>query len=120
TNAMTRINFVRLIRSYRARLTVNNARTPAERAAPCYLENGTTHTCTAAMWDSVIADAGAGITSDHLLTTSTTTGPGNAWVAQYEAFGTWHQMPAFFIGMANGSGSSYDAWVQTSISARAT
>ena len=33
TNPMTRTNFVRLIRSYRARLTANNARTPAERAA---------------------------------------------------------------------------------------
>lgn len=115
----TRVNFVRLIRSYRARLTANNARTPTERAAPCFLAAGA-RTCVAGNWTQIIADATNGISSDHLITTSTTQGPLYGWVAQYGSFGTWHQMPAFIIGMANGSGSHYDAWVKTDISSRAT
>src|SRR5947208_3344650 len=88
--------FIRLIRSYRARLRANVARTPAERAA--------------ADWSAIIADAQNGITTDNIITTSTTAGPTNAWRNQYESYTTWHQMPAFIIGMADTSGS-YAAWI---------
>src|SRR4029453_128714 len=81
-----------LIRSYRARFRANVARTPAERAA--------------AGWDAIIADAQNGITADHVNVTNTTNGPFKAWVAQYESFALWHQMPAWIIGMGDVSGSS--------------
>jgi hypothetical protein len=94
--SFTATEFVKLIRTYRARIRANMARTPAERAA--------------VDWTSVIADAQAGITSDNIITTSTTSGPGNSWRVQYESFTTWHQMPPFIIGMADTSGS-YAAWI---------
>lgn len=94
--SFTAAEFVKLIRSYRARIRANMARTPAERAA--------------ADWDAIIADAQNGITSDHLITTSTTVGPGNSWRQQFISFSTWHQMPPFFIGMADTSGA-YASWI---------
>ena len=101
--------FVKLIRSYRARIRANIARTPAERAA--------------VDWTSVIADAQNGITSDELVTTSnsTTSGSGmiNSWRAQYDGAGLWHQMPPFIIGMADTSGA-YNAWLSTPLTSRGT
>ncbi len=94
--SFTKVEFTKLIRSYRARFRANIARTPAERAA--------------VDWASLIADAQNGITTDHLITTSTTAGPGNSWRAQYETYGLWHQMPPFYIGMADTSGA-YAAWI---------
>jgi hypothetical protein len=88
-------NFSRLVRSYRARLRANVARTPAERRA--------------VNWAAVIQDAQQGITQDHLITTSALAGPSNIWVSQWAQFGTWHQMPLFVIGMADVSGG-YAAW----------
>lgn len=99
----TAAEFVKLIRSYRARLRANIARTPAERAA--------------VDWSKVIEDAQGGFTADHLITTSTTQGPGNSWRQQYNSFDTWHQMPAFIIGMADTSGS-YAAWIAQPVSER--
>ncbi len=96
-------NFVRFVRSYRARLRANMARTPAERKA--------------ADWTSIIADAQNGFTSDHLITTSTTVGPGNSWRSQFLSFSTWHQMPPFFIGMADTSGT-YAAWIAQPVGER--
>jgi hypothetical protein len=99
--------FVKLIRSYRARLRANVARTPAERAA--------------VNWALVIADAQAGITADHQVTTSnnTTSGTGvvNAWRAQWDGAGLWHQMPPFIIGMADVSGN-YQTWLSTPLTSR--
>ena len=96
-------DFARLIRSYRARLRANVARRPAERAA--------------ANWDAVIADAQNGITADHVNTTNTTNGPFRTWVAQYDTYGLWHQMPPFIIGMGDVSGS-YAAWIAQPLSSR--
>jgi len=95
--------FVKLIRSYRARLQAQVARTPAERAAR--------------NWTAIVADAAAGITSDHLITTSTTVGPDYGWRNNYDTYGLWHQMPPFYIGMADVSGR-YAAWIATPISDR--
>lgn len=101
--SFSKAEFVKLIRSYRARLRANLARTPAERAA--------------VNWDAVIADAEAGITADHQITTNTVTGPGNSWRSQYGVFALWHQMPPFYIGMADTSGS-YAAWLATPLGDR--
>jgi hypothetical protein len=101
--SFTAPEFIKLIRSYRARFRSSVARTPAERAA--------------ADWPSIIADAKAGITADHLNTTSTTAGPYYTWRQQYDAFTTWHQMPAWIIGMADVSGS-YAAWIAQPVGAR--
>lgn len=94
--SFTKAEFVKLIRTYRARIRANVARTPAERAA--------------VDWAAVVADAQNGITADHQITTNTVTGPGNSWRQQYTSGSTWHQMPPFFIGMADVSGS-YAAWI---------
>lgn len=102
-SSMTAADFARLIRSYRARLRANVARTPAERAA--------------VNWDAVIADVEAGITANHINITSTTTGPFRSWVDQYHTFGLWHQMPPWIIGMGDVSGS-YAAWIATPVSGR--
>jgi len=115
----TTANFISLVRSYRARFTAGNARTATERAAPCVFAAGA-RTCAAANWAFIVADAAAGITADHQNTTSTTSGPFNAWIDQYESFGTWSQMPGFIIGMAEPTvGGNYDTWVKTDIGARA-
>ena len=102
-NPLSATEFVRLVRSYRARFRANVARTPTERAA--------------VNWDQVIADAQNGITADHMNTTSTVSGPFRTWVAQYDTYGLWHQMPPFVIGMADVSGS-YAAWIATPIGDR--
>jgi hypothetical protein len=101
--SFTKVEFVKLVRSYRARIRANMARTPAERAA--------------VDWAAVVADAQGGITADHQITTNTVTGPVNGWRGQYLAFTTWHQMPPFFIGMADVSGA-YAAWIAQPISER--
>jgi hypothetical protein len=96
-------DFARIIRSYRARLRANVARTPAERAA--------------ANWDAIIADAQNGITADHVNTTNSTNGPFRTWVNQYESFALWHQMPPWIIGMGDVSGA-YATWIATPTSAK--
>ena len=68
-------------------------------------------------WDAVIADAEAGITADHEITTNTVTGPGNSWRSQYGVFALWHQMPPFYIGMADTTGN-YATWLATPIGDR--
>jgi hypothetical protein len=99
TRTMDAAEFVRFVRSHRARIRANVARTPAERAA--------------VDWTEVINDATAGFTADFEVITSpskadavTTAG----WKSQYNNFATWHQMAPFYIGMADNSGS-YAAWL---------
>jgi hypothetical protein len=99
----TKVEFSRLIKSYRARIRANVARTPTERAA--------------VNWAAVISDTREGITADHLITTNTVNGPTNAWRQQYESYTTWHQMPPFYIGMADVSGS-YAAWIAQPVGQR--
>ncbi|MES2177933.1 MAG: hypothetical protein V4550_08685 [Gemmatimonadota bacterium] len=101
--ALSQAEFIKVVRSYRARVRANIARTPAERAA--------------VNWASVIADAQGGITADMQITTGSVTGIGNSWRAQYDGAGLWHQMPPFVIGMADVSGS-YATWQATAIGAR--
>jgi hypothetical protein len=102
--ALTRDNFVRLARSYKARLRAGVARTPAARAA--------------VDWAAVIADATNGITADFTISLGGTTG----WSAAYDfnqmyVTGGWHAVPYFYYGMADVSGS-YDAWLATARDSR--
>src|SRR5439155_11461579 len=87
----TAAEFVKLVKSYRARIRAQVARDPAERAA--------------ADWAAIIADAQGGITADQQISTTTTNGLSGsfAWRSQYLSFTTWHQMPGFIIGMADTS-----------------
>jgi hypothetical protein len=100
----SRDDFVRLVRSYRARIRAGVARTPAERAA--------------VNWQAVIADATNGITADH----NVSLGAGSGWSAQYDAgqmyvLGGWHSVPMFYYGMADTSGG-YDNWLRTARDSR--
>jgi hypothetical protein len=97
-------NFIQLVRTFRARLRANVARTPEERAA--------------VNWDAVIADAQAGLPGDLILTTNSTNGPFNSWVDQFMSFTTWHQMTPFVIGMADGSDGAYQAWLELPLNNR--
>lgn len=97
--------FIRLIRSYRARLRANVARNPGERGA--------------VDWAAVIADAQNGITADHDNITNTTTGPFGTWRAQFHGWGLWHQMPPWVIGMADTTGA-YASWIAQPIDDRGT
>jgi hypothetical protein len=102
--AWTAAEFVKLVRSYRARIMANVARTPAERAAR--------------NWTAIMADAAAGITADHQIVTNTVTGPvPPEWRRYYSTYGLWHQMSPFYIGMADVSGS-YATWIATPLGAR--
>ena len=103
STSMTAANFVRLARSYKARLRATVARNPAERAA--------------VDWAAVIADAQNGITADHDNITNTTLGPFNSWVSQWHTFTTWHQMTPFVIGMADNTGA-YAAWTALPLAQR--
>jgi hypothetical protein len=110
---MTAANFVRLVRSYRARLRANLARTPAERAdigAGGLVD-----------WAAVIADAQDGIISDHLLTTNVTNGPSHGGGRSYmggAAAPILQQMAPLIIGMADNSGS-YAAYLAVPLAQRA-
>jgi len=91
--------FVKIIRSYKARYRAGNARTPAERAA--------------VNWAAVIADAQNGITANLDLRTATTTATlSNSWVSQWYSYTTWHQMVPFIIGMGDVSGA-YETYIAT-------
>jgi hypothetical protein len=96
---LTAANFVRLARSYKARLRAGVARTPAERAA--------------VDWNAVISDATNGISADFTINY----GAGSGWTVQFDASqmyvtGGWHSMPMYYYGMADVSGG-YDTWLAT-------
>ncbi len=95
TTSMTATEFVKLVRSWRARNRAGVARTPAERAA--------------VDWAAVIADAQAGITADHDNITATVGGPSDTWRNVFDGPGNYQTQPPFIIGMGDVSGS-YAAW----------
>jgi hypothetical protein len=97
-NPLSRDDFVRLVRSYKARFRAGVARTPAERAA--------------VGWAAVIADAENGIQSDFQIEMNSVAGWQMAWVGQHFVSANWHQMWQFMLGMADTSGA-YSAWLNT-------
>jgi hypothetical protein len=104
-NALSSANFVRLIRSYKARFRAAVARTPAERAA--------------ANWTLIAADAQNGITADFTINMDPSSGWDVIWPAQAFATGSasWTQMSQFILGMADSSGG-YDTWLGTPLASR--
>jgi len=90
--ALSRAEFIRLVRSYRARFRAGVARTPTERQA--------------VNWSAVIADAENGIAADFLVTVSAASG----WLGGAVGGTTAPSMVSFYYGMAETSGS-YDAWL---------
>ncbi|CAN5159991.1 hypothetical protein BH09GEM1_BH09GEM1_32030 [soil metagenome] len=103
TTTFDKVEFIKLARSYRARIRANVARTPAERAA--------------VDWTLVIADAQNGISANHDNITNTVSGPFNGVVDQIYSYGTWHQMSPFIIGMADTSGA-FASWIAKPLAAR--
>lgn len=96
--------FIRIVRSYKAKIRANVARTPAERAA--------------VNWAAVIADADAGITVDLAPQMDNTKAIDISWLAQHFASAAWHQMPQFFLLMADTS-ASYATFLATPNASRA-
>jgi hypothetical protein len=100
---LNQADYLRMVRSYRARVRAGVARTPAERAA--------------VDWAAIIADATNGIAVDF------TVGLGNSsgWSAQYTTSQMytkdWSQLPMYYYGMADVSGG-FDNWLATAPGAR--
>jgi hypothetical protein len=95
-SGMTRTDFIRLARSYRARVRAGVARTPSERAA--------------VNWAEVIADATNGLPNGLVLTLTASAGWDHAWISNQYRYGGWHNMSNHYIGMADTSGG-YAAWL---------
>ena len=103
-SSLTAANFVRLVRSYKARIRAGVARTAAERAA--------------VDWNAVISDATNGITADFMISLGGSTG----WTATFDTnqsyvTGGWHSLPMLYYGMADASGA-YDAWLKVDMNSR--
>jgi hypothetical protein len=95
--ALNTADFVRLIRSYKAKIRAGVARTPAERAA--------------VDWNAVIADANAGIAADHRIVLNPTTGWSSSLDAgTFNTSASWHQVSLVYQGMADTSGA-YQAFI---------
>ncbi len=102
--ATTQAEFIRIARSYKARFRAGVARTPAERAL--------------VDWNAVIADANAGITADFTPRMDATNGWDVSWLVQHFASSAWHQMPQFWLLMADTS-ASYGTYLSTPNAGRA-
>ena len=96
-------DFIKLLRSYKAKFRAGLARTPAQR--------------TAEDWTSIIADATNGITADFVIQTNATTGWSSAVQQQLATSTGWSQMTPFIVGMADTS-LAYDAWLQQALLSR--
>ncbi len=99
--ALDTTQFVRIVRSYRAKFRAGVARSPAERDA--------------VDWEAVRADASAGILGNIEVSLD----PSIGWsmggsIVQLMLFQGWHQMPAFIIGMADTSGA-YSSYLSVGI-----
>ena len=103
TTATSQADFIKLVRSYKAKFRAGLARTPGER--------------TAADWTAIIADATNGITADFVIQTNATTGWSGAVLSQLATSSGWSQMTPFVLGMADTTGA-YDAWLQQPVLSR--
>lgn len=90
--AIDTTQFIRMVRSYKAKFRAGVARLPAERAA--------------VNWEAVRADAAAGITANINVALDPSIGwTMNGSIVQLMVFQGWHQMPAFIVGMADTTGA---------------
>jgi hypothetical protein len=90
--------FTRVVRSFKAKMRADVARTPTERAA--------------VDWAQVIADATNGIEGDLNIQLSPADGWDYNWLNTTLHFRdvNWHQMTYYIIGMADVSGG-FDSWL---------
>ena len=103
-NALSQDQFVRLVKSFRAKFRAGIARSPAERAA--------------VDWNAVIADATGGIANDFLVTMSSSAGWGcNYDCSQMFQETTWGMLSMMYLGMADTSGA-YANFIATAFNAR--
>ena len=102
-NPLNAGEFVQLIRSYKARLRVEEPRTPAARAA--------------INWTAVRDDAINGISADFEITLDPSSSWDYSWYPTHFLFDTWTQQAPIMIGMADSSGG-YDNWLATPIGSR--
>jgi len=100
---VTGADYIKLLRSHKARLRAGVARTPEERAA--------------VDWAAVEADAAAGITEDFTLDLNSALGWGASWVNQMANYTGWSSMPNFIAGFADTT-SEFQAWLGTPINSR--
>lgn len=96
TGTVSSANFVRIIRSHKARIRASIARSPAERAA--------------VDWAAVLADAQNGITDDLVISHNPASGWQQAWMIQHHVGTNWHVMTPFIIGMADTT-NAYETWL---------
>lgn len=98
-NTISRSQFIRIARSFKARFRASVARTPAARAG--------------VDWPAVIADATNGITADLSITLTNSGGWSHAYLTQMYSYSGWHLAPVPLIGFADSSSaaSEYDAWL---------
>jgi hypothetical protein len=101
--ALSATEFVRFVRSYRARFRADVARTPQERAA--------------VDWAAVIDDVNGGVGADVNVKLDPATGWSNGVLVSIHQFGQFHQMTPMILGMADTSGS-YETWLSTPIAGR--
>ena len=103
--AHSRDEFVRLVRTYRARFRAGIARTAAERDA--------------VDWPAVIDDAENGITSDFRVNVGAQTGWNSGFfvTTMFQDGRNWSQISLMYYGMADVSGG-YDAWLATPLMSR--
>ena len=89
-------DYIKIIRSLKARYRAGVTRNATERAA--------------VNWALVLADAQAGITSDFRLDMDNNAGWGLAWISQAMVLTGWHDMTPYIIGMADTS-ANYANWL---------
>jgi hypothetical protein len=103
TSAVSMPDFVRLIRSYKARLRANMPRTPQEMST--------------VNWTAVRDDATNGIRTNFVVNLSPGTGWQVSWLNQAAVGSSWHQMPYWVIGMADTTGA-YANWLSSGVTSR--
>ncbi len=103
TADVTNANYIKLLRSYKAKFRAGLGRTPTDRAAED--------------WNAIIADATNGITSDFVIQVSAVTGWSGAVASQLATATTWSQMTPFIFGMGDTTGA-YTTWLQQALTAR--
>ena len=93
--AIDTTQFIRMVRSYKAKFRAGVARTPTERNA--------------VDWEAVRADATAGVTTNINIALDPSIGWSNSDMTTLVQFLGWHQTPFFIVGMADTTGaySSY-------------
>jgi hypothetical protein len=98
---MPKANYIRVIRSYKARFRAQVARDTTERRA--------------ANWTQIIADATNGIAGDFTLQLNPGTGWDYVWLASHftTGSGAWHTMTPYIIGMADTTVTRYNSWLAT-------